>query len=304
MRAYILIFFLFLSILLLSPVHATPSDIPTSKYAAHIQVKALQYGVKWNIDMHMNVTDRNYVCMDGSYAYMYAQFDVDNIPTYIWKQSNPGYILKKAEAELVLEGTHSYTVAKDSQSEPSHGWGDIGSIGLASVHLGTPIIVEENRDGTYFWKLHLHLYYEHSTALGGTDTYTIDYNLCPTFQEFTIVSFSQKGDWESQMEQGVTKAFSQILNVWTVAAQKIQDINWFIGFDALRIVGNIILAFSYVAMALFRTFQAPILTISLIMGNLSSPMVVSFFLVSLVLVVLMTIAIVLVLWKVIILVKP
>ena len=305
MRAHTIIFFLFLSVLLLSPAYA--DSIPTTHFSDKIHVKALQVGVPWDITMWMDVTVRDYVCMNGAYNSMYAQFSVGNIPTYVWKGGTPGYILKTASAEIKVAGTHVYTVASDSKSKPNDGWGDVGSIGLQS----NKILVKENRDGVYFWDLHVHLYYEHLVGGVVTDTYTINYDLIPKFNDFTIVSFSTGGDWGSQLEQGVTKAFSQIWNVWTVTAQKITDLNWNIafnlnplGFDLLKFVENLELLAAFIGFALFKTFQAPITTISMIMAHLNNTMVLSFFVISLVIVVLIAITLLVVIWKIIMLVKP
>ncbi len=294
----VLLLTLFFTALLLSPAYAS---VPTNTYRHTLTVTG-PYDTPWPISLSMTVTDRDFTSLNAAYDTMYASFAVNGIPTKVWKYGTPGYILQRATAELILRGTHTYTAVSKSQSEPSTGWGDTGGISLDS----RTAIVEENREGTYFWDLHVVLAYAHTTSVGTTDTYDITYDLIPPYESFSIVSFSTTGSWESQIERGITCAFSQVWNIWVVAGQKIELLPWanLLSLNVLGFIGNIFSLMLYFGYALFRTMTLPITTISLLMAHLQNAMVVSFFFLSLVVVVLISILLLMVLWKIIILVKP
>ncbi len=297
--------FLFFILLVLVPSPAFASDnIPTSHFTAKIHVKAFDIGSSWDIHLGMYVTTIDQATLNGTEANMSAKFYVNDIPTKVWKGSDPGYILKKAYAELRIEGTNSYIVADDTKTKPSDGWGDIATI---SLNKAAPLI-QENRSGIYYWRLHMHLYYEHLVGSVVTDTYTIDYNLIPDFHDFSIVSFhiyKNESVW-SQVSRGAILALSQIWNVWVVTESKISNTNWpsLSSLDILGFLKGIESILVYIGYGILRTFTAPISTISLIMGQLKSAIVLSFFVISLVAVSILAIGIFIGIWKLIIFIKP
>ena len=160
--------------------------------------------------------------------------------------------------------------------------------------------------GLYYWKIDITFYYVQHPVVGNDIDVYIYKSIEIPFSDVTLLRYYETGNWATDISNGGSLAFSTIWSMWSNTGSKIINLDWgkLMDLDFLGFIGDIITMLEIIGYAMIEMFTVPITSISLIMSYSTNAYTISFFLIELVGIVLISLTLLCVMWKVIILIKP